>query len=169
MVDHYVEIARGGRFIMSLTDTQEQLLKYLKLAAVELSESDSVLISFFTSLIGELSACKLLNLSWEPSEGYDAVGPKPTNERYQIKTRRASGIKAVLGKHKPSSFGKRNKYDFDKGLYVELDREFEVREIRQLFKNEIISLEDKDVKQRRMHVRDIKKIGTVVYPKGGES
>ena len=54
---------------MALTKLQLQLLDNLKKVAQDLGEEGKCL----TDLIGELSACRCLNLKWKPSDGYDAL------------------------------------------------------------------------------------------------
>ena len=66
---------------MTLTDEQYKLLKNLKKVAIELEENGKSL----TWLIGELSVCQILDLKWEPTEGYDALSNE--GEKFQIKTR----------------------------------------------------------------------------------
>ena len=60
---------------MALTQAQERLLQAAREAAREL-----------TALIGELAACQKMDLTWEPSDGYDA---KRGKRRFQIKTRKS--------------------------------------------------------------------------------
>ncbi len=68
---------------MALTKLQLQLLSDLKQVAQSLGEEGRCL----TDLIGELSACRYLNLKWKPSDGYDAVSKN--GELVQIKTRKS--------------------------------------------------------------------------------
>ncbi len=68
---------------MALTKLQLQLLGDLKQVAQSLGEEGKCL----TDLIGELSACRCLNLKWKPSDGYDAVTKH--GELVQIKSRKS--------------------------------------------------------------------------------
>lgn len=143
---------------MALSNIQEQLLSCLRQVAVEIGESGRSL----TPLIGELSACKLLGLTWQPSQGYDAVGVK--GERIQIKTRKSWTTVEVNPKGRLGRFGKKGRYDFDEGMFVELDTAFEVKQIWQLDKETIIRAEATKTKGRGLHVGELRGLATKVCP-----
>lgn len=131
---------------MSLTTNQEQLLYYLKQVALEIGESGRSL----TSLIGELSACTVLNLIWQPREGYDAL--TTSDERIQIKTRKSWSTQQVNPRGRLGRFGKKGRYEFDEGIFVELDNNFEVSHIYLLPRQKIQELETKESTGRGLHI-----------------
>ncbi len=131
---------------MALSPTQKTFLKDLRIVANELGEDGKNL----TSLIGELSACDLLDMKWEPSTGYDSVDKK--NNKVEIKTRRDSKGGDVNKRGRMGKFGKRGKYRFDYGLYVELDRQFEVKNIFKSSKKTLINLEQNEKQDRGLHI-----------------
>jgi hypothetical protein len=143
---------------MALSKKQERLLSLLKQVALEIGDAGRSL----TDIIGELSTCKLLGLTWKPSEGYDALGPSRT--QFQIKTRKSWSTAQVNPKGRIGRFGKKDKYDFDQGLYVELDKTFEVQTILLMSKEVIIALESKKTKKRGLHVSEVRRYGKKVYP-----
>ena len=96
-----------------MTADQKQLLNKLQTVARELSERGRSL----TSLIGELSACDILNMRWQPSTGYDCVDGD--GKKVEIKTRRDSKGGRVNPVGRMGRFGKRGKYRFNYGLFVE--------------------------------------------------
>ena len=142
---------------MSLSNNQKRLLSYLKQVALELGEEGRTL----TQLIGELSACKLLGLKWKPSTGYDALGSK--GKRFQIKTRKSWSTEEVNPKGRVGRFGKKDRYDFDQGILVELGKGFEVTQIWQASREAIMDLEAKKTKGRGLHVYEMRQF-TRVYP-----
>jgi hypothetical protein len=84
---------------VGLSSSEKRLLDSLKRVALEVGEGGRSL----TWLIGELSACKLLGLSWQPSLGYDAIGAN--KKRYQIKTRKSWTTAEVNPKGRLGRFG----------------------------------------------------------------
>ena len=149
---------RRWRLSMMLSDNQERLLRYLKKVALEIGEAGRSL----TDIIGELSACKLLGLTWQPSQGYDALGSR--EERIQIKTRKSWSTEEVNPRGSVGRFGRKGKYDFDRGIYVELNKNFEVKQIWQLPKKEIMALEAKKTKGKGLHVYECRNLGDTIYP-----
>ena len=117
-----------------LTDYQKEFLASAKKVAIQMGEMGKN-GGAPTGVIGELSACERLGLKWEPTDGYDAVDGSGTI-RYQIKTRKnwteANKKKKWWNCHKVDPAGRmgrfegRGNYDFDIGIYVELDDDFEV-------------------------------------------
>ena len=71
---------------MALTGAQKRLLEAAKEAANDLGDSGKYRGRELSSLIGELSACEKLGMSWQPSPGYDA---KCGESLVQIKTRKS--------------------------------------------------------------------------------
>lgn len=147
---------------MKLTKKQENLLNYLKDVAIEMNKRQEGYKdkSTFTSLIGELAACKCLGLKWEPSNGYDALNGKKT---IQIKSRRPLKGDKVNIAGRMGRFGKKDKYDFDFGILVLLDKNYEVDEIYRRSKKDIKDLEErKEPTERGLHlstfINDIKPI-----------
>ena len=77
---------------MALTKAQKRLLEAAREAAQELglvaagqpAKDQRRRGRELTPLIGELSACEKLDLTWEPSDGYDA---RTGHLRFQVKTR----------------------------------------------------------------------------------
>lgn len=130
---------------MTLARDEEQLLKSLKKVAKSHGEYGKEL----TSLIGELSTCKIRKLRWQPSKGYDAI--KDTT-KFQIKTRKSWSTPKVNQRGRLGRFGKKGEYGFDYGLYVELDQKFEVSGIWQRKKTNIIELEKGELKGRGLHI-----------------
>ena len=130
---------------MILTERQEHLLDSLRLAAREQLENPDLkseeltsLGNSFTPLIGELSACKSLGIRWCPCAGYDA---RDGETRYQIKTRRRSDPQKEIKRGRVGKF-RNNDYDF--GLLVILDYQFETKGIYRLRRDEVIRLQDKE-------------------------
>jgi len=134
----------GGK--MALTKMQLQFLDNLKIVAQELGEKGRCL----TDLIGELSACKNLDLTWEPSDGYDAV--TKSDERVQIKSRKSWTTDNVNPSGRLGKFGRKAGYRFDTGLYVELDKCFEVSGIWEMGVEAIRRLEKKESGGKALHV-----------------
>jgi len=131
---------------MALTADQKQLLKKLRTVARQLGEHGSSL----TSLIGELSACDILNMRWQPSKGYDCVDGD--GKKVEIKTRRDSKGGQVNPLGRMGRFGNRDKYKFNYGLFVELEPTFNVRAIYRLGKTAIERLEQKERPGRGLHI-----------------
>jgi hypothetical protein len=117
-----------------LTDYQKEFLASAKQVAIQMGEMGKN-GGAPTGVIGELSACQKLGLKWKPTDGYDAVDGSGTI-RYQIKTRKnwteANKKKKWWNCHKVDPDGRmgrlegKGNYDFDIGIYVELDDDFEV-------------------------------------------
>jgi len=145
---------------MGLTELQKELLRLLKQVALELGENGRAL----TGLIGELSACELLGLNWQPSPGFDAIGP--SGELIQIKSRKSWATETINPRGRLSRFSKKGKYDFDHGIFVELDDRYEVVRIWQLNVRQLEVLEFKEPKGNGLHVYTFRKAGAIVYPQG---
>ena len=117
----------------SLTTTQREFLASAKEVAIQMGENGRAL----TGVIGELSCCDKLGLTWEPGDGYDAKDP--AGKTYQIKTRKnwtqANKDKHWWEDHKVDQNGRmgrfqgKKNYAFHFGIYVELDEDWEVWEI----------------------------------------
>ena len=118
-----------------MTEAQKRLLRGAREAARELGQMGKAL----TSVIGELSACEKLNLTWEPSDGYDAVSGEG---RLQIKTRKSWSTPKVNPAGRLGRFGRKKGYLFDVGLYVELDYEFNVVGMYKMEVKRLKALED---------------------------
>lgn len=131
---------------MALTANQKQLLRKLRTVARQLGEQGKCL----TSLIGELSACDILNMRWQPSTGYDCVDGD--GKKVEIKTRRDSKGGRVNPAGRMGRFGKRDKYRFNYGLFVELEPTFKVRAIYRLGRVAIERLEQKEKLGRGLHI-----------------
>ncbi len=143
---------------MSLSSNQDQLLISLKLVALEVGDSGRAL----TPVVGELSACKLLNLVWQPSTGFDAIGP--SGEKFQIKSRKSWTTEEVNPIGRMGRFGKKGEYSFDKGILVELNDAFDVSRIWQCDREQIELVESKEAKGRGLHVYTFQRTATEVYP-----
>lgn len=143
---------------MSLSPNQDQLLISLKQVALEVGDRGRAL----TALIGELSACKLLNLVWQPSTGFDAIGPN--SEKVQIKSRKPWKTEEVNRRARVGRFGKKGEYNFDKGILVELNNVFDVSRIWQCDREQIELVESKEAKGRGLHVYTFRRAATEVYP-----
>jgi len=142
---------------VSLSPSQEQLLVCLKQVALEAGDSGRAL----TSLVGEFSACKLLALTWQPSAGFDAIGPD--GQRFQIKSRKSWTTEAVNPLGRLGRFGKKGTYDFDVGILVELNNFYEVAGIWQLDREHIELLESKETKGRGLHVYTFEQAARKLY------
>ncbi len=153
---------------MSLTKKQIHLLSILKDVAKEQLENTaltdeelSAIGASLSGLIGELAACQILNLQWCPSTGYDA---RDGGVRYQIKTRRRSVPEEV----KKGRVGQFRSSEFDFGILVILDYDFEVKEIHRLPRDEIETLQDKESGNRGAHVAAFRKMaGSPIYVRLG--
>jgi len=143
---------------MSLSPNQDQLLIALKQVALEVGDRGRAL----TALVGELSACKLLNLVWQPSTGFDAIGPN--GEKFQIKSRKSWTTEEVNPLGRMGRFGKKGEYNFDKGILVELNDSYDVSRIWQCDRDQIERVESKEAKGRGLHVFTFQQTATEVYP-----
>jgi hypothetical protein len=130
---------------MALTQVQKRLLEAAREAAVELGDRGRAL----TSLIGELSACEKANLTWELSDGYDAVSGQ---DRFQIKSRKSWSTPKVNPAGRLGRFGRKKGYPFDVGIYVALDDEFNVVGIWKMGVSSLKALEDAESANRGLHV-----------------
>lgn len=128
---------------------QETALKAIKRLAKQLSPEKGRAL---TGLIGELSVCNLLELTWDPSPGYDAVDQK--KNRIQIKTRRDSKGGPIEPK---GTLGRFTNFEFDYALYVELDAEFDVFSVYKMEKDAVLSLIKR--KDNALTVRAFRKHG----------
>lgn len=140
---------------MSLTIEQEEAVKAIKFLARQLPQEKGRAL---TGLIGELSVCKLLNLRWDPSPGYDAVDQD--SKHVQIKTRRDSKGGAI---NSVGTVGKFTNFDFDYALYAELDTGFEVSSIYKIERDALPSLIKR--KDNALTVHDFRKYGREVFKK----
>jgi len=144
---------------LSLTKDQDSFLKYARLIALEIGPSGREL----TSIIGELAACQALNLHWIPSTGYDAICPD--GKKVQIKTRKSWSTEKINPKGVLGRFGTKSGYEFDIGLYVELDEKFMVESIRQIDLAFIKEKEGSQSKKRGLHVSTVRKYSKEIWPK----
>ena len=143
---------------MALTKLQLQLLSDLKQVAQSLGEEGRCL----TDLIGELSACRYLNLKWKPSDGYDAVSKN--GELVQIKTRKSWTTTSVNPSGRLGKFGRKAGYRFDRGVYVELEQHFEISGIWEMDTETIRKLESKESAGKPLHVGTFRSKGQRLYP-----
>jgi hypothetical protein len=130
---------------MALTNAQKTLLEAAKRSAIELGERGKNL----TSLIGELSVCQRTNLTWEPSDGYDARLKELT---FQIKTRKSWSTSEVNPSGRLGHYGTKKGYLFDVAIYIELDNKFDVASIWHMDANAVRSLEEQMGKGTGLHV-----------------
>lgn len=133
----------------------EEALKALKFLARELPTKKGRVL---TGLIGELSACQILELSWEPSDGHDATDS--VGNRVQIKSRRDGSGGKIDPNGTVSGF---TNFDFHYALYVELDANFEVDAIYKIEVKELISLIKR--KDNALTVAAFRKYGKRVFQK----
>lgn len=143
---------------MALTKLQLQLLYNLKEVAQDLGEEGKCL----TDLIGELSACHYLNLKWKPSDGYDAV--TKNGDLVQIKARKSWTTTSVNPSGRLGKFGRKAGYHFDKGVYVELERHFEISGIWEMDTDMIKELENKESGGKPLHVGTFRSKARRIYP-----
>ncbi len=129
---------------MALTDGQKRLLEAARKAGVELGQRGRGL----TALIGELATCESENLTWEPSDGYDA---KSGQIRIQIKTRKSWSTPEVNRKGRLGRFGRKIGYVFDDAMYVELNDDFNMTGLWRMRVEEVKVLEEKE-SGRGLHV-----------------
>ncbi|OFY46788.1 MAG: hypothetical protein A2Z69_01605 [Bacteroidetes bacterium RBG_13_44_24] len=135
---------------MAISDVQRNLLNTTRQAARELGEHGKAL----TSLIGELWACEKCDLTWEPSEGYDAKLGELT---FQIKTRKSWSTPEVNPLGRLGRYGTRKGYRFDVAVYVELDNDFNGVGIWHMGADEVKSLEERMGGNAGLHVHTFKK------------
>lgn len=143
---------------MGLTNNQQKLLNSLKKEACKLGDEGQSL----TGLIGELYACDIQNMRWSPSKGYDCIDEE--SRKVQVKSRRDSKGGKVNKQGRLGRFGKSGKYNFDYGLYVELDGNFEVSAIYRATRKEIIEIEKNEKSNRGLHVSTFLKVAKKLYP-----
>ena len=143
---------------MALTEHQQQLLMYAKKAALELGENDKRL----TDLIGELSACDYLNLTWKPSDGYDSL--TESGKRVQIKSRKSWTTDKVNPSGRLNRFGRKAGYQFDKGIFVELDQRFEVSNLWEMDQKNIEELERREAGGKGLHVSTFRSHARRLWP-----
>ena len=108
---------------MGLTPSQTQLLEAAKLTALELGDHGKSL----TGLIGVLSACEYLDLEWRPTDLHNAISP--SGERVRIRTRRSLEAQHLDRSGKMRKFGGRSGYDFDLGVFAELNWDYEIVQV----------------------------------------
>jgi hypothetical protein len=130
---------------MALTQAQKRLLQ----AAQEVAKALGPKGRGLTGLIGELSACEKANLTWEPSDSYDATSAQ---FRFQIKTRKSWSTPGVNPKGRLGRFGTKKGYPFDVALYVELDDEFQVGGMWRMRVDKVKACEDVEPGNRGLHV-----------------
>ena len=146
---------------MTLDENEKNLLSSLKIVAKK-RVKEGKQFSEFTGLIGELTVCELQDYEWKPSEGYDAI---KDGKKIQIKARRLQSSRNLKGgtlgrfgsaKKIKDDQGKDNedKYDFDRGILVVLDKEFEIAAIWERDKCEIQCLENEDKEKVRKRKSD---------------
>jgi len=141
---------------IALTVAQLQLNDIAKKVAQELGEYGKTL----SGLIGELSACQILNLKWQPADGYDAISSD--GQKVQVKTRKSWSTKTVNPLGRLGKFGRKAGYLFQRGLLVELNENFDVSEIWEMSKDKIAELEHKE-RGRGLHVHTYRKHSKLVY------
>tara|TARA_B100000686_G_C16393869_1_gene763829 strand:+ start:132 stop:590 length:459 start_codon:yes stop_codon:yes gene_type:complete len=127
---------------MSLTSDQEQLLETSKRVALCIGDAGKE----FTGLIGELSVCQRFDYTWTPNVGFDATFYDKEDGRektIQIKTRKnwTERLDRVNPSGTIGKFGRKKGYCFDLGILVELDDNFEIRDVWRRTKEEIKELE----------------------------
>ncbi len=142
---------------MGLNYNQKSLLISLKIVAKALNEKGRNL----TGLIGELSVCDRKNMKWDPSDGYDCIDNE--GKKVEIKTRRDSKGGTIKKQGRLGRYGKKGKYNFDYGLYVELDNGFEITRIYKIHKAAIKRLEEQERESRGVHISAILKIGKSIF------
>jgi len=138
-----------------LTDVQKRALEAIQALARRLPQEKGRAL---TGLIGELSACKALNLKWDPSSGYDAVDKN--GKHVQIKTRRDSKGGEI---NKVGTVGGFTNFDFHYALYAELDAKFDLLSIYKIDMDVLPSLITR--KDNALTVSAWRKNGKVVFPK----
>lgn len=154
---------------MPLKKLQKQLLNLLRENAKKMGPDGKTL----TGLIGELSVCIInfpeFKLKWEPSVGYDCLDQN--EKKYEIKTRKDSkGRKEVNSKGTVGRYGKRDKYIFDIGLYVELNEYYEVSRTYEMPCDEIRRLELQSTrKDKCLTVGTFRRKGRPIYPLNNSS
>ena len=151
-----------------LDEVQKRFLDFAKKVAMKMGENGKSL----TGVIGELSACEKLGLSWEPQDGWDA---ERNNHTYQIKTRKNQKKDNPKenwwkqNKHRVDPNGRMGRFEgntkwcFNTGLYVELDEEFEVWGIWELDKSGVEKLEKNH--DLGLRISAFKKAARIVYQK----
>ena len=135
---------------MALTDVQQNLLKAALQAARELGSYGKAL----TPLIGELWACERADLTWEPSEGYDAKSGELT---FQIKTRKSWSTPEVNPLGRLGRYGTKKGYRFNVAMYIELDNDFNGAGIWHMSADDVKSLEVRMGGSAGLHVHTFKK------------
>jgi hypothetical protein len=141
---------------MSLTKNQKILAEAARAVAQELGDQGKSL----SGLIGELAACRCLDLEWGPGDGYDAVSR--AGRRVQVKTRKSWSTQEVNPLGTLGRFGRKAGYNFDDGVLVELDSAFEAIQIWQVSKEQIETLEQKRL-GKGLHVGTFKRHAQRVY------
>lgn len=101
-------------------------------------------------------------MRWEPKDGYDAI--RDDGQTFEVKTRKSWSTKCVNPSGRMGRFGRKGQYEFDQGVLVELDENFEVGHILELSSEEIRALEEKEPGSRGLHVGDFRRKGKQVYP-----
>jgi hypothetical protein len=136
-----------------LNDVQNAALEAIKCLARQLPIERGRAL---TGLIGELSACNLLRLNWNPSSGYDATDKY--GNQVQIKARRDSKGGPI---NSVGTVGRFTNFKFHYALYVELDTEFEPTRIYKIDSNLLRSLIKRE--DNAITVHNFRKHGSVVY------
>ena len=145
---------------MPMTQAQQNRLKAAKAAARELAREFADGGRELTSLIGELSVCEIKDLKWKPSTGYDAIDERNC---YQIKTRKSWTTDGVNRAGRLGRFGTKQGYNFSVGIYVELDKDFEVTNFWEFKKSTLKNLEDPK-SGRGLHVSTLVNNNDPSYP-----
>ena len=142
---------------MTLDKDPKHLLSLLKKVAKKRVEQERQFREF-TGLIGELAICGLPGYTWKPDEGYDAIDKE--DKKIQIKARRLQTSES-LKQGRIGRFGSakqikdergncnEDKYEFEIGILVLLDKEFEIAEIWDLHWDEIQARESKEKESYR--------------------
>ena len=120
---------------MGLTRSQKQLLKAAKLTAAELGDHGKSL----TRLIGVLSVCDYLDLEWRPTDLHDAVSSD--GERIRIRTTRSFESQHIDRSGEMRKFGGRSGYNFNLGVFAELNWDYEIVQVWARHSNSIKILE----------------------------
>ena len=145
---------------MALTRRQKRLLIAAKEAAREIGEQGKAL----TPIIGELTVCDLLDLTWAPSDGFDATSKGGTT--YQIKARRPQSRAQLRSSARMGRFRKKAGYQFKTGIFIVLDPDWDPKEIWRLPKARIIELESKKSESSGIHVGTFRREGRLVWQAG---
>jgi hypothetical protein len=132
---------------MGLTPTQKLLLEESKLSACEMGDQGRSL----THLVGVLAVCDYLNLEWLSTDVHDAVSS--SGERIRIKAIRMQGAHSKARSGRMNKFGRRSGYNFDMGVFVALDRNYDVVQVWVRNSKSIEGLESSSALDRPVRIR----------------